>query len=171
MNIIEEIESIKVRINSEMSELERQLNLLSVAASKIGHKVGTIRMVAGEYKIIKDLDTAEQSPAPPTVVMSAEAQTSAPPVQRKQTTKRSYTCGAGRRALRAIDTGRCSVADIAKIVYGDSSKANVQRTYTLLYDIVRRGQANKVIIRKKTEQVSAWSLTQKGRKLLESAYD
>lgn len=175
MNIIEEIESLKGRIDAEVREHQRQLDLLAVAASKIGHKVSYIKLTPEQQVAIAATPTpvqTKQAPIPEPVEVPKK-ETSSPPVSggRKKVTKvtkRRYLTGAMEKTLRAISMGNNTATVIAKVVYGTETREDIKRAKGLLYYMEKNGRASSTIVREKTEEVRAWSLTPKGKSLLEN---
>ncbi len=169
MNIIEEIESIKTRINKEIADHWREVMLLIQAADKLGYKP---ILPAG---LIRNDTTATTTPVESTPMQ-------APGYQKAPTTKATQeeTCkvvkhrgrglrGARNKALRAIATGHVTTAMIGKVIYGEDNRVSAARAYANLYHLEQMGYASSIVLdTDKFGRRKAWTITQKGKSFLDS---
>lgn len=183
MNIIEEIESIKSRIDAETREHWKQIAMLDVAARKIGHNIDHNKLLS-ESGITTALPIVALNVKPTTTAQTPAVQNNAPKpttktpetgpgyqkVKSATTTKIPFTKGAREKALRALAVGRITSRDVAKAVYGTDTKEAISRATVVLYNLEKLGRASSIVL--DTDRTfarrKAWAITQKGKNFLDS---
>lgn len=176
MNIIEEIETLKKRIETEVREHWTQITMLVSAADSLGYKIQlpplsgmqvpsvtstpvvTTPMTAPGYQKVPEVGTSPNM---------AGAPNNKPVKKNKRAT---VLKGAGSKVLRALSQGHITSTEIARILYNESNSVTEDRARALLYALEKTGRVSSILLdeNKTFGRRKAWTITQKGRDFLNS---
>lgn len=172
MNIIEEIETLKKRIENEIQHHWAQITLLVNAADSLGHKI-QLPTIPG----VQNFSTTSNAPmaAPgyqkiPAAPFAATNPTASGVTVGVRKQKRTHLRDAKSKTLRALSQGHVTSADIARLVYSEDNPKTRSRANAILYNLEKTGRVSSILLdeNKTFGRRKAWTITQKGRELLNS---